>query len=76
MISSILSIIPFLGGCIGFLVLIYTYVESYFAVKSNYGLSSGRAIATILIPLAIVFVLVLCVAIVLGGAIAALSGNN
>jgi len=74
--SSILSIIPFLGGCIGFLVLIYTYVESYFAVKANYGLTSGKAIAVVLIPLVLLFLLIVCVGIVFAGALAALSGNN
>lgn len=76
MASSILSIIPFLGGCIGFLIVIYTYVESYFAVKANYGLTSGKAIATILIPLILALVLIACVAIVVGGAIAALSSGK
>jgi len=74
--SSILSIIPFLGGCIGFLVLIYTYVESYFAVKANYGLTSGKAIAVVLIPLVLLFLLIVCVGIVFAGTLAALSGTN
>jgi hypothetical protein len=33
-------------------------------------------LAVILIPVALIFALVFCVAIVLGGMIAALSGNN
>ena len=74
--SSIISIIPFLGGCIAFLIVIYTYVESYFAVKVNYGLSSGRAVAAILIPLAILVVLVACGAIVFAGVIATIVGNS
>jgi len=76
MASAILSIIPFLGGCVAFLVLIYTYVESYFAVKTNYGLTSGRAIATILIPLVIVSLLIICLVVVVVGGIAALSGGS
>jgi hypothetical protein len=75
-ISSILAIIPFLGGCVAFLIFIYTYVEGYFAVKANYGLTSGRAIAVILIPLALLFILVFCLAIVAGGILAGLSGSN
>jgi hypothetical protein len=75
-ISSILSIIPFLGGCIGFLLIIYTYVEAYFAVKVNYGLTSGRAIAAILIPLAIVFLILICLVVLVGGVLAGLSGNS
>ena len=76
MASSIIAIIPFLGGCISFLIFIYTYVESYFAVKANYGLTSGRAVAAILIPLVIIFVLAACVAVLFAGMIAALVGSN
>jgi MFS family permease len=76
MVSSILSIIPFLGGCIGLLIVIYTYVESYFAVKVNYGLTSGKAIITVLIPLILVILLFGCIAVLAIAGIAALSGNN
>jgi len=76
MASAIISIIPILGGCISFLIVIYTYVESYFAVKSNYGLTSGRAIVTILIPLILVFLLVICLVVVVAGGIAAFSGSK
>jgi hypothetical protein len=75
-VGSILAIIPFLGGCVSFLIFIYSYVEGYFAVKANYGLSSGRALAVILIPLALLIILGICLAIVAGGIIAALIGNN
>jgi hypothetical protein len=76
MASAILSIIPFLGGCLGFILIIYTYVESYFAVKTNYGLTSGKAIAAILIPLAILLILFICIGVVVVGGIAALSSGN
>ncbi len=74
--SSVLAIIPFLGGCVAFLLSIYGYILSYFAVKANYGLSSGKAIAVILIPLAVLFLLMACFAVVIIGGIAALSGSN
>jgi hypothetical protein len=73
--SSILAVIPFLGGCVSLLVLIYTYVLSYFAVKANYGLTNGRALAVVLIPLVLLFVVAICFAVVVAGSIAALSGN-
>jgi hypothetical protein len=74
-VSSVLSIIPFLGGCIALLIWIYTYVESYFAVKVNYGLSNGRALAVVLIPLALVLILAFCFAFVIAGMFAAFSNN-
>ena len=74
-VSSVLSIIPFLGGCIGFLIIIYTYVESFFAIKANYGLTSGRAVVAILIPLILLFILVACLAFVVAGMFAAISNN-
>jgi hypothetical protein len=74
-VSSILAVIPVLGGCVSFLIVIYTYVLSFFAVKANYGLTSGRAVAVILIPLALLFVLAICFGVVLGGVIASM-GNS
>jgi hypothetical protein len=74
--SSILAIIPFLGGCVSLLIMIYNYVLSFYAVKANYGLTSGRAIAVVLIPLALLMVLGICFIFVVAGSIAALSGGN
>ncbi len=73
--SSVLSIIPVLGGCLGFLLVIYTYVESFFAIKANYGLTSGKAVIAILIPLIVLFVIFACIAIVLVGMFSAISSN-
>ena len=74
-VSSILAIIPLLGGCVSLLIAIYGYVLSYFAIKVNYGLSNGRAVAVILIPLVLLVILFSCIAFVLIGSLAALSGN-
>jgi hypothetical protein len=60
MISSIVAIIPFLGGCVSSLLGIYGLVLNYFAVKVNYSLSSGKAIAVVLIPIILVFILAIC----------------
>lgn len=75
MASAVLALIPFLGGCVSLFITIYTYVESFFAIKVNYGLTTGKAIAVILIPIIILFLLFVCAAIVIGGSIAALSNN-
>lgn len=74
--SSVLAIIPFLGSCVALLLAIYGYVLSYFAVKANYGLSSGKAIAVVVIPLAVLLLLMACIFIAIFGSLAALSGNN
>jgi hypothetical protein len=74
-VSSILAIIPFLGGCVALLIWIYTYVEGYFAVKVNYGLSNGKALAVVLIPLALFILLMICFVVVIAGSIAAFSSN-
>jgi hypothetical protein len=73
--NSIISIIPFLGGCVAFLLTIYAYVETYFAVRANYGLPNGRALAVVLIPVALIFLIFFCVFVVLIGSIATLRGS-
>ena len=75
-VSSILAVIPFLGGCVALIIGIYGYVLSFFAVKANYGLTSGRALAVVLIPLVLVSVLMICAVAVIVGGIAALSGGG
>jgi hypothetical protein len=60
-LNAILALIPFLGGCIGFLLTIYGLVLTYYATKVAHGLTSGKAIAVVLIPLLVVLLLVGCV---------------
>ena len=71
--SAIIGLIPFLGGCVAALLGIYALVLEYFAVKVNYSLTSGRAIAVVLIPIAIIVVLALCVGVVFGAMLAGFS---
>ena len=63
MISSLLGFVPVVGGCLGGILTIYGWVLTYFATKVEYGLSDGRAIVVVLAPILVVFVLVLCVAV-------------
>ena len=58
-VTTLLSLIP-LAGCVTPLIGIYTLVLSYFAVKVEHQLSSGRAIMVILIPALVLIVLVMC----------------
>jgi hypothetical protein len=59
-VSAILAVIPVVGGCVSALLGIYGYVLAYFAIKVNYNLTSGRAIAAILIPLVIIVLIIMC----------------
>ena len=58
-VTTLLSLIP-LAGCVTPLIGIYTLVLSYFAVKVEHQLSSGRAIMVILIPALVLVVLAMC----------------
>jgi hypothetical protein len=60
-VNGILSIIPIAGGCIALLISIYTLVLTYFALKVSHAFTSGKAIATLLIPLLIGILLACCI---------------
>lgn len=59
-LSALLALVPFVGGCITPLIGIYQIVLAYFAVKVEHQLTSGKAIMVILLPLIIVLVLFGC----------------
>lgn len=59
-VNGLLAFVPILGGCVAMILGIYQIVLTYFATKVEHNLSSGRAIAVILIPVALVILLVLC----------------
>lgn len=73
--AALLGVIPVLGGCLAILLSVYSYVLSYFAIKVNYGLTQGRALAVILIPLGVLLLLVVCVFIVVLAGLASLAAN-
>jgi hypothetical protein len=60
-VNGIVSIIPIAGGCVAFLISIYTLVLTYFALKVSHDFTSGKAIATLLIPLLIGILLACCI---------------
>lgn len=66
-ISALLNLVPVLGGCIGLILAIYSLVLTYFATKVGLNLSSGRAIAVILIPVILFFLLIFCFVFALAG---------
>jgi hypothetical protein len=65
--NAVIAFIPVLGGCVAFLLSIYGLVLSYFAVKVNYELTSGKAIAVVVIPILVVMLLAACVAFAVVG---------
>jgi hypothetical protein len=75
-VSSIIGFVPVVGGCIGLLFSIYGMVLTYFATKVEHGLTQGKAIATVLIPLAFLILIFICATTVLVGAIAAIMGSQ
>ncbi|MEI2776523.1 MAG: YIP1 family protein [Tetrasphaera sp.] len=74
-LMTLLSLIP-LAGCVTPLIGIYMLVLSYFAVKVEHQLSSGRAIMVILIPLLVVIVLAMCFIFGIAGLALSLSNSQ
>ncbi len=66
-ISALLNLVPLLGGCLGAILAIYSLVLTYFATKVGLNLSSGKAIAVILIPVVLFFLLIFCFVFALAG---------
>jgi hypothetical protein len=65
--SAVFGFIPLLGPCVALLLSIYGLVLNYFAIKVNYSLTSGKAIAVLVVNIFVVVVLSACI----GAAIAA-----
>lgn len=70
--SSILSLIPFVGGILALALFGYNLYLTYLAIQSGMNLSSQKALYVILIELAIAVVLGLCFALTIGAALFAL----
>ena len=70
-VGSVLGFIPVLGGCLSLILGIYQFVLTYYAVKVEYGLSQGRAIVVVVIPLLAGLILAVCLATVVIGALVA-----
>ncbi len=71
--SSLLSIVPIVGGCLGPILIIYAFVLTFFAAKVEYGLSDGRAITVVVAPILLGILLSICfVVVIFGVAVAAI----
>ena len=62
-ITGIVGVIPFLGGCVSFLVFIYQLFLTYLAVKVVHRLETGRAVVVAVGPILIFFLCLLCLSI-------------
>lgn len=65
--SSLLGVVPVVGGCVGGLLVVYAYVLTYFAAKVEYGLSDGRAIIVVAAPILLGALLSACLAVAVFG---------
>ncbi len=74
-VSGVVGIVPFLGGCVSFLLAIYQLVLSYFAIKVSHGLTSGKAVAVVLIPVLIFFLCICLAAVSFAGLMGAAINN-
>lgn len=74
-LSSILSVIPFLG-CISIFVSIYQLVLIYYSTKVEHNLTSGRALIVVLLPLIVILLLVFCFVFFILGALLAIPVQN
>ena len=74
-VSALLAFVPVLGGCVGALISIYSLVLAYFATKVNYGLTSGKALIVVLVPLILLLLVFGCIIFAVAGlAISSFSG--
>lgn len=60
-VEALVSLVPVLGGCVAAILGIYSLVLTYYATKVAHNLTSGKALAVILIPIGVIVLLVLCV---------------
>ncbi|MDE0630589.1 MAG: YIP1 family protein [Caldilineaceae bacterium SB0665_bin_25] len=75
-VGSLLGFIPVLGGCLNLILGIYQFVLTYYAVKVEYGLSQGRAVVVVVIPLLAGLVLAVCLATLVVGTLVAVFGGS
>lgn len=66
-LSALLNIVPVVGACVSTILALYSLVLTYFATKVGLNLSSGKAIAVILIPVILLLVLAFCFVFALAG---------
>jgi hypothetical protein len=74
--SSILGLIPFIGGIAAIALAIYNFYLSYLAIQSGMNLPSQKALYVILIEVAIFLVIAVCIGVIFGAAFAAMMNSS
>ena len=74
--NAVISGVPIAGACISIFVSIYGLVLTFFAVKANYNLSTGRAIGVVLAPVVLLLVLFILLIVVVVAMAAAATGGG
>ncbi len=74
--SNLLSLIPIVGGFVGFILWLYSLYLTYLGIQSGMNLPGNKALYVILILAAIGIVIVACFAFFVVAIIAALSGSG
>ncbi|MBX0326353.1 YIP1 family protein [Oscillochloris sp. ZM17-4] len=69
-VSSVLGLIPILGGIAALVLVIYNFYLSYLAIQAGMNLPSQKALYVILIEVAIFVVIVGCIAVFAGAMLA------
>ena len=59
-LNAVLNFIPVAGACLALGFSLYSIVLLYFATKVEHGLSSGRALIVVLIPVLLIILLMFC----------------
>ena len=74
-ILAVVSWVPILGGCVGLIGWIYSLVLTFYATKVEHNLTSGKAIAVIVIPIVVLLALFACFGVAILAMIASLSNR-
>lgn len=74
-VAAVIGIIPFLGGLVGLAISIYSIFLAVFAVSAVHRLTTGKSVAVVLLPAAILAVLACAGIFLLAAVIIGLTGG-
>lgn len=64
--SSLVGLVPLLGGCVSAIIWIYQLVLAHFAARVEHKLSPGKAVMAVLLPLIVLIGGLICVVVAAG----------
>ena len=71
-VNAVLAFVPLVGACLSLVLAIYSMVLAYFATKVEHGLSEGRSIIVVVVPLVLAMIVAGCAVFGIVGLIFAL----